>query len=109
MYLHRNKKNPESARSIIYAIFSAHSAYFNVLRQKVPYLNVSREKVPYFNATRQKVPYFNVSRQNRVIFNCFATKHAKDVRSGQPLFCNQPSRGPESEPEIDRVTQRESE
>ena len=85
----RAVENAESARSVIYAIFSAHSAYFN--------------------DSRRKVPYFNVSRQNRVVFNCFATKHAKDVRSGQPLFCNQPSRGPESEPEIDRVTQRESE
>ena len=97
--LTRAVENPESARSVIYAIFSAHSAYFNVSRQKVPYLNISR----------QKVPYFNVSRQNRVVFNCFATKHAKDVRSGQPLFCNQPPRGPESEPEIARVTQREPE
>ena len=34
--------------------FSAHSAYFNVMRQNVP--------------------YFNISRQNRVVFNCFATK-----------------------------------
>ena len=58
--------NAESARSVIYAIFSAHSAYFNV----------SRQKVQYFNVSRQKVLYFNVSRQNRVIFNCFATKHA---------------------------------
>ena len=84
-------------------------AYFKVLRQKVPYFNVLRQKVPYFDISRQKVPYINVSRQNRVVFNCFATKHAKDVRSGQPLFCNQPPRGPESEPEIARVTQRESE
>ena len=44
----RAVENPESARSVIYAIFSAHSAYFNV--------------------SRQKVPYFNVSRQNRVVF-----------------------------------------
>ena len=58
---------------------------------------------------KQKVPYFNVSRKNRDVFNCFATKHVKDVRSGQPLFCNQPPRGPESEPEIARVSQRESE
>ena len=50
----RAEENPESARSVIYAIFSAHNAYFNVLQQKVP--------------------YFNVSRQNRVVFNCFATK-----------------------------------
>ena len=34
--------------------FLAHSAYFNVLQQKVP--------------------YFNVSRQNRVVFNRFTTK-----------------------------------
>ena len=95
----RAAENPESARSVIHAIFSAHSAYFNV----------SRQKVPYFNVSRQKVPYFNLSQQNRVIFNCFATKHAKDVRSGRPLFCNHPPRGPESEPEIARVTQRESE
>ena len=60
----RAEENPESARSVIYAIFSAHSVYFNV----------SRQKVPYFNISRQKVPYFNVSRQNRVVFNCFATK-----------------------------------
>ena len=64
--------------------------------------------VPYFNISRQKVPCFNVLQQNRVVFNCFATKHAKDVRSGQPLFCNQPPRGPESKPEIARVSQRES-
>ena len=44
----RAVENAESARSVIYAIFSAHSAYFNV--------------------SRQKVPYFNVSRQNRVVF-----------------------------------------
>ena len=44
--------------------FLAHSAYFNILRQKVPYSNV----------LRQKVPYFNILRQNRVVFNCFATK-----------------------------------
>ena len=55
------------------------------------------------------MPYFNVLRQNRVIFNCFATKHAKDVRSGRPFFCNQPPRGPESEPERARVSQRELE
>ena len=55
------------------------------------------------------MPYFKVSRQNRVVFNCFATKHVKDVRSGQPLFCNQPPRGPESEPEIARVSQSEPE
>ena len=55
--------------------------------------------VPYFNISRQKVPCFNVLQQNRVVFNCFATKHAKVVRPGQPLFCNQPP----------RVTQRESE
>ena len=49
-YIHisRAVENAESARSVIYAIFSAHSAYFNV--------------------SRQKVPYFNVSRQNRVVF-----------------------------------------
>ena len=46
--LSRAVENAESARSVIYAIFSAHSAYFNV--------------------SRQKVPYFNVSRQNRVVF-----------------------------------------
>ena len=44
----RAVENAESTRSVIYAIFSAHSAYFNV--------------------SRQKVPYFNVSRQNRVVF-----------------------------------------
>ena len=44
----RAVENAESARSVIYAIFSAHSAYFNV--------------------SRQKVPYFNVLRQNRVVF-----------------------------------------
>ena len=32
----RAEENPESARSVICAIFSAHSAYFNVSRQKVP-------------------------------------------------------------------------
>ena len=79
------------------------------LGNETAYFNVLRQKIPYFNVLQQKVPYFNVSRQNRVVFNCFATKHAKDVRSGQPLFCNQPPRGPESEPEIARVTQRESE
>ena len=42
-------------------------------------------------------------------FNCFATKHVKDVRSGQPLFCNQPPRGSTNKPEIARVSQRESE
>ena len=65
------------------AFFPAHSAYFNVSRQKVPYVNVSR----------QKVPYFNVSRQNRVVFNCFATKQCWGMLKmwGQPLFCNQPS------------------
>ena len=47
-YQSRAVENAESARSVIYAIFSAHSAYFNV--------------------SRQKVPYFNVSRQNRVVF-----------------------------------------
>ena len=41
--LGRAVENAESARSVIYAIFSAHSAYFNVSRQKVPYLNVSRQ------------------------------------------------------------------
>ena len=71
--------------------------------------NLTSTNLTSTNVLRQKVPYFNVSRQNRVVFNCFATKHAKDVRSGQPLFCNQPPRGPESEPEIARVTQRESE
>ena len=48
----RAGENTESARSAIYAIFSAHSAYFNALGQKVPYRNVSR--------------------QIRVIFYCFA-------------------------------------
>ena len=37
-----SEENPESARSV-YAIFSAHSAYFNVSRQKVLYFNVSRQ------------------------------------------------------------------
>ena len=50
-----------------------------------------------------------VLQQSRVMFNCFATKHAKDVRSERALFCNHPPRGPESELEIARVTQRESE
>ena len=36
----RAGKNAESARSAIYAIFLAHSAYFDVLRQKVPYVKV---------------------------------------------------------------------
>ena len=73
----RAVENPESARSVIYAIFSAHSAYFNV----------SRQKVPYFNVSRQKVPYFNVLRQNRVVFNCFATKQCWGMLKmwGQPL------------------------
>ena len=31
----RAEENPESARSVIYAIFSAHSAYFNVSRREV--------------------------------------------------------------------------
>ena len=35
--------------------------------------------------------------------------HAKDVRSGQPLFCNQPPRGSYSEPEIARESQSEPE
>ena len=48
------------------AFFPAHSAYFNVSRQKVPYVNVSR----------QKVPYFNVSRQNRVIWLSLALSGA---------------------------------
>ena len=72
--LGRAEENAESARSVIYAIFSAHSAYFNVSRQKVPYFNVSRQKVPYFNVSRQKVSYFNVSRQKSVVFQRFATK-----------------------------------
>ena len=55
------------------------------------------------------MPYINVSRQNRVIFNCFARKHAKDVRLGRPHFCNHPPRGPESEPEIARESQSEPE
>ena len=50
----RAEENPESAPSVIYAIFSAHSAYFNISRQKVPYFNVLRQKVPYFNVSRQK-------------------------------------------------------
>ena len=33
-------------RSQFVAIFSAHSVYFNVSRQKVPYFNVLREKIP---------------------------------------------------------------
>ena len=28
----------------------------------------------YFNISRQKLPYFNVLPQNRVVCNCFATK-----------------------------------
>ena len=48
LHLGRAVENAESARSVIYAIFSAHSAYLNV--------------------SRQNVPYFNVSRQNRVVF-----------------------------------------
>ena len=40
---HRAVENAESARSVIYAIFSAHTAYFNVSGQKVPYFNVSRQ------------------------------------------------------------------
>ena len=50
----RAVENPESARSVIYANLSAHSAYLNVSRQKVPYFNVSRQKVSYFNVSLQK-------------------------------------------------------
>ena len=62
-------------QSQIAAIYPAHSAYFNI----------SRQKLPYFNILQEKLPYFNVLLQNKVLFNCFTTnnvqfRHAKDVR-----------------------------
>ena len=63
VYSEQHKMRSQLAAQFM-PFFTAHSAYFYILRQKVPYFNVSR----------QKIPYLNVLRQNRVVSNCFATK-----------------------------------
>ena len=71
---------PEPARSAIYAIFWLIARIFTYC-----------DKSTVFNVLQQKV----------ILTFCDKTMlaHAKDVRSGQPLFCNQPPRGSENEPE----------
>ena len=49
----RAVENAESARSVIYAIFSAHSAYFNVSRQKVSYFTFCDKTESYLTVLQQ--------------------------------------------------------
>ena len=67
----------------------------------------------YFNVLRQKVPYFNVSRQNRVVFNCFSTKQCwgRCVRESlrEPEGARESQREPERAIESRTASQREPE
>ena len=96
----------QSERDKMWSRLAAHICHFFRLTARNPVFRDKKCRILMFCDKKCRILTF---RDKTELYSTVLRQNMQDVRSGQPLFCNQPPRGPESEPEIARVSQRESE